>query len=291
MSVMETAVPLSKEDAPHNRAYRKAVHEARTALAAADSAILPEAAWRKVEEVLAGAVPDFGRHLGRKERAEIIKAVIAAVKTAQTALVALVEAWRKQQRPAITRRTEAQEMREVLRTILLAWREEADPRRARCAAVHTAADRRSTGTRWLSGQADTYKEAHPLGEAGGWDETHHFNGAGQWVLGPDPLDTAARNDFARVMDTAAVRAMRQGSRNSPSAVPAGSAARLLLTWARLTGGPYAARKAKDSKAIMGQPPGKDRRHETAELREEAATEGGAPVAWPVTHLCRNARRK
>ena len=75
----EEAVPLKQADVSYNKAYRRVMHEARTLLQAADAAGLPEEGWSVVEKVLAGCVPDFGRNAERKERQNMVQAVIAAV--------------------------------------------------------------------------------------------------------------------------------------------------------------------------------------------------------------------
>ena len=52
---MEAAVPLTTPvHITHNRAFRKAIHEARLRLEAGDEAALPEERWRHLERVLAG---------------------------------------------------------------------------------------------------------------------------------------------------------------------------------------------------------------------------------------------
>ena len=64
---MEKAVPMEgKKGVQHNREFRKVIHEAKTRLQVADTAALSEQRWQRLEEVLAGCVPDFGRQGGRK---------------------------------------------------------------------------------------------------------------------------------------------------------------------------------------------------------------------------------
>ena len=59
---MEQAVPVdTREDLAANKAYRKVIYEAKMRLQAGDAAALGERRWRRLEEVLAGCVPDFGR--------------------------------------------------------------------------------------------------------------------------------------------------------------------------------------------------------------------------------------
>ena len=69
-------------------------------------------------------MPDFGRHKQAKERAAMVSAVVAGIKKAQHALADLIEGWQKRNEGAVKRRQEAKAGREVLRTVLLAWREQ-----------------------------------------------------------------------------------------------------------------------------------------------------------------------
>ena len=89
---MEEAVPLEGTGSvPHNRAFRKVVHEARMCLQAGDVAALSEQRWARLEEVIAGCVPDFGRHKGEKERRAMVRAVVGAVQQVQGEVAWAVE--------------------------------------------------------------------------------------------------------------------------------------------------------------------------------------------------------
>ena len=261
----EAAVPLTKADVPYNAPYRKVVHEARTALEAADAAALPDAAWAAVEQVLAGCVPDFGRQMDKKERKLMVTAVIAAVRQAQAATLELMESWKKAQAGALERRRGREEGRERLRTLLLAWRELADGRMARSAAGEgrgqgawvTTTYAGQTGARqhgqpggfWLSGQQTPAHERHPAALED-WDEKHHRNKViGDVVLGPDPMAAP------EIVSMADKRGLRQAHVGPRSAIPAGTAARWFITWLRLTGGPERARRRRDKLAWAGRPPG------------------------------------
>ena len=105
-------------------------------------------------------MPDFGRQAERKERKQMVATVIEAVQQAQGAALEAIDRWQSAQRGALERRRESGRLREVMRTILLAWREEADSRQASSAAP--AKGRGETrGCSWLPGQGRPRKERHP----------------------------------------------------------------------------------------------------------------------------------
>ena len=115
---MEEAVPLEgAASVPGNREYRKVVHEARMCLQAGDAAALSAQRWARLEEVIAGCVPDFGRHKEEKERRAMVQAVVGAVQQVQGEVVQAIETWQKGQRAAMERRRESERLREVLRTV------------------------------------------------------------------------------------------------------------------------------------------------------------------------------
>ena len=58
-----------------------------------------------------------------------------------------------------------------------------------------------------------------------------------------------------------------------SAVPAGSQARMLMTWLRLTGGPEKARRLRDRRAWEGKRPREERLEWVREEREEHTKRG------------------
>ena len=273
---MEEAVPITgAESARHNRSYRKVVHEARTLLQAGDAADLSEQKWRRLEAVIAGCVPDFGRHAEARERRDMVRAVIAAVQTAQVEVMQAIEEWQEGQRKALERRRESERLREVLRTVCLAWREEADGRQAKGKAGQKGrgGDR---GCMWLSGRGIPLKEGHPkmlVSQA----TTHISQVGGARKQGRDPYGEV----FAKAGEVKYMCTFREEAR---SAVPPGSQARLLMTWARLTGGPEAARRRRDRKAWEGAPPSTERMERVRKVREEIARggrggeDGGRPIS-------------
>ena len=85
-------------------------------------------------------------------------------------------------------------------------------------------------------------------------EVKHISSiTGEERIGKDPYDEGAT--FANAAESKYLRS-RRGKRES--AVPAGSQARIFLTWMRLTGGPAFLRERRDKRNWEGQPPGKDR---------------------------------
>ena len=58
-------------------------------------------------------------------------AVVHAVRRAQDATLDMIESWQREQRDRLERRRQSLAKRELLRTIVLAWREAADERPVR----------------------------------------------------------------------------------------------------------------------------------------------------------------
>ena len=114
----------------------------------------------------------------------MVKEVIAAVQSAQSEVAEAVERWNKAQRKALEHRREAERLREVLRTVCLAWREEADERQARGAAKRAGrgGDR---GTAWLPGRGGPRAERHPC-VLKSQDTTHTSQVDGGQRAGRDP---------------------------------------------------------------------------------------------------------
>ena len=264
---MEKAVPMKgKEGVQCNREFRKVIHEAKMRLQAGDEAALSEQRWRRLEEVLAGCVPDFGRQGGRKERKAMVAIVIEAVQQAQGAALGAIERWQGAQRGALERRREGGRLREVLRTVLLAWREEADSRQARSTAP-AGGRGEARGCTWLPGRGKPRKERHPR-TLGSQATTHMSQVSGALERGRDPLKE--KGAYATGPEVKKLKEMRERPR---SAIPPGSQARVLMTWARLTGGPERARRWRDRVAWEGRRPGAERVQSMEEARE-AHTEGG-----------------
>jgi len=269
---LECAVPLKPADVTANRAYRKAVHEARTALEATDEAALRESQWEALGDILAGCVPDFGRHMPEKERKEMVAAVVRGIKEAQAALLNLTDGWHKQHEDAVKRRARAQKARELLRTIMLAWREEADERGARSLAKHDGS-KSGTGCLRLRTRGTPLPEAH-TNMLVSHEVRHRSQVTGEMRVGKDPYDE--RVTFATKGECASLKE-RRGKRES--AVPAGSHARLFLTWMRLTGGPAFLRDRRDKRDWEGRPPGKHTLRETERDRGKAGLSTDEDRKW------------
>ena len=85
---------------------------------------------------------------------------------------------------AMERRREAERLREVLRTVCLAWREEADGRQARGKAGR-AGRGGERGAKWLSGRGEAWGEQHPS-ILKSQNTTHVSQVHGERVRGRDP---------------------------------------------------------------------------------------------------------
>ena len=250
---MEAAVPLTtQEHVQHNRAYRKVIYEARMRLQAGDAATLDEQRWRHLERVLAGCVPEFGRNEEVGVRRQMVRNVVAAVQRVQEEAARAVEKWQAVQRGAVERRKEAERIREVLRTVCLAWREVADRRQARSVAWGGRAGD-TVGGGWLSGREGVRDERHPCTLGSQKAKTHTSQVHGARVGGRDPYKETGV--YATAQEVKGSRMLREQPR---SAVPAGSQARMLMTWLRLTGGPEKARRLRDRKAWEGKRPREER---------------------------------
>ena len=106
------------------------------ALEASDQAVLTDERWRQVDAVLAAFVPDLAREGSTPvERKEIIWDVVLALQTVHGRAESAVQAWQATHRHELERRREQERYRGLLRTVMRAWREEADGRCARSKRV------------------------------------------------------------------------------------------------------------------------------------------------------------
>ena len=273
VSKTETAVPLAKADVSANRAFRKILHEARTALEAKDEGALRESQWEALGDVLAGCVPDFCRNMQEQARREVVAAVVAGIKEAQKALLDLTDGWKRQHAAAVQRRADTTKARELLRTIVLAWRETTDERGARSLAKGGQGRQGGTGCLRLATESRPLPEAHTT-TLTSHEVRHKSQLTGEWRVGKDPYNERA---------TFATQEERTGLRNrrgkKESAVPAGSRARIFLTWMRLTGGPAFLRERRDKRNWEGRPPRKDRVGELEDARRQAGLTTETDRAW------------
>ena len=81
--------------------------------------------------MLAAFVPDFGREQSDAERGELIKAVVQALTVLHGRAAGTVQAWQGAHRHELERRRNQEKYRGLLRTVVRAWREEADGRKAK----------------------------------------------------------------------------------------------------------------------------------------------------------------
>ena len=175
--------------------------------------------------------------------------VVAAVQKAQSEVASAVDRWHEAHRGALERRKESGRLREVLRTVLLAWREEADGRQTRSASKG-AGRGGDTGSAWLSGRDKPRAERHPIHILQSQKETMHTRQVdGGRRKGRDPY-----KETGVYATSAEIKGMRLPREPAQSAVPVGSQARLLMMWVRLTGGPEKARRWRDRRAWEGKRP-------------------------------------
>ena len=194
---------------------------ARAALEAAAQVVLSEAQWRHVDDVLAAFVPDFGREQSEAERGELIKAVVQALTVLHGRAAGTVQAWQGAHRHELERRRNQEKYRGLLRTVVRAWREEADGRKAktlRSVALRPGVERGAHPARMDTDTLSTMCSSQRVSGRGAGEE----------------LQQDLRKELLR-----RERKCESGSGVLPvarSAVPAGTRARLLLTYIRLVEG-------------------------------------------------------
>ena len=117
-------------------AFHQVTRAARAALDATDLAVLTDAQWAHVDSVLAAFLPDFARELSTEaERRDMIKEVVGALLVVHGRAASLVGSWKQTHRHELERRRQQERCRGLMRTVMRAWREEADGRRARSLRV------------------------------------------------------------------------------------------------------------------------------------------------------------
>ena len=214
---------------------------ARAALEASDTAVLTEAQWRHVDDVLAAFVPDFARTDSTPaERRALVKDVVSALQTVHGRAAGVVRDWQAAHRIELERRRDQEKYRGLLRTVVRAWREESDGRHARSLRVALPKGQLVAvgGDAGRLGAGDSLPTAHVPWRPPGL-ELRIAMRAGE----DEKRDSlcAQRKEYERRghgMDGAPAEGM--------SAVPAGSLARLLLTYARLVEGGRLQRRRQQS---------------------------------------------
>ena len=204
--------------------------EVRAALEASDQGRLTEARWKQVDAVLAAFVPDFAREGSTPAaRKELIQAVVEALQRVHGRAEGAVREWQAAQRHELERRRDQERFRGLLRTVVRAWREQADGRCARSMRVSLPAGQLVVqgapagrlGTDCLPTVHTTVQPSKPT--------AHQERVEGK---------AAAEARLHREMMAREVRC-EGGNGVLPmarSAVPAGTQARLLLTYIRLVEG-------------------------------------------------------
>ena len=205
-------------------------HAVRVALEASDQARLTEARWKQVDAVLAAFVPDFAREGSTPAaRKELIQAVVEALQRVHGRAAGAVREWQAAHRHELERRRDQERFRGLLRTVVRAWREQADGRCARSMRVSLPAGQLVVqgapagrlGTDCLPTVHTTVQPSKPT--------AHQERVEGK---------AAAEARLHREMMAREVRC-EGGNGVLPvarSAVPAGTQARLLLTYIRLVEG-------------------------------------------------------
>ena len=88
--------------------------------------------WQHVDDVLAAFLPDFARtESTADQRREMIHEVVEALLVVHGRAASLVQSWRQTHKNELERRQQQEKYRGLMRTIVRAWREEADGRKAR----------------------------------------------------------------------------------------------------------------------------------------------------------------
>ena len=220
------AVPRRTDTA----AFLQLTRAARVALEASDQAVLTEERWRQVDAVLAAFVPDLAREGSTPvERKEIIWDVVLALQTVHGRAESAVQAWQATHRHELERRREQERYRGLLRTVMRAWREEADGRCARSKRVALPTSQQVT-------------QGAPAGRLGAdYLPTTHTTMQPRKPTKKEVDEEGEATAEARLHDEMMARELKceGGSGVLPvarSAVPAGTQARLLLTYARLVEG-------------------------------------------------------
>ena len=214
------------------QAYHRVTVAARAALEASDKAALNEAQWQHVDDVLAAFLPDFARtESTADQRREMIHEVVEALLVVHGRAASLVQSWRQTHKNELERRQQQEKYRGLMRTIVRAWREEADGRKARSLRIAVP-------------KGTMVEEGRHTGRIGSGDclSTEHV----PWRPAPERLRAVLQDpDNADLPKELQAERRRHESRGEMygarlsadrSAVPAGSLARLLLTYARLVEG-------------------------------------------------------
>ena len=250
--------------------YHRVTVAARAALEASDKAALTEAQWKHVDDVLAAFLPDFARtESTADQRREMINEVVEALLVVHGRAASLVQSWRQTHKYELERRQQQEKYRGLMRTVVRAWREEADGRKARSLRIAVP-------------KGTMVEEGRHTGRLGSGDclSTEHV----PWRPAPERLRAVLQDpENADLPKELQAERRRHESRGEmcgarlpagQSAVPAGSLARLLLTYARLVeGGRLRKRRResdrrwteqKDGRALSVGPPA----YEDMKAREE-----------------------
>ena len=203
----------------------------RAALEASDQGRLTEARWKQVDAVLAAFVPDFAREGSTPAaRRELIQAVVEALQRVHGRAAGAVREWQAAHRHELERRRDQERFRGLLRTVMRAWREQAD---GRCACsmrvalptgqlVVQGAPAGRLGTDCLPTVHTTVQPRRPTAREEGQTGT---KAAAEARLHQEMMEREVRCEGGNgVLPVAR------------SAAPAGTQARLLLTYIRLVEG-------------------------------------------------------
>ena len=129
-------IPIQPPQRGDTARFHQLTCAARAAREASDTAVLTEAQWRHVDDVLAAFVPDFERTDSTPaERRALVKDVVSALQTVHGRAAGVVRDWQAAHRIELERRRDQEKYRGLLRTVVRAWREESDGRHARSLRV------------------------------------------------------------------------------------------------------------------------------------------------------------
>jgi hypothetical protein len=210
-------VPADRGD---TQEFRNLMDEACGALGAAHHRSMQASEWESVDRVLAAMVPDFSRDETEGDRKDLVKAVTGALVQVHILAGGTLGAWKRAHDGEVKRRNGQERARGLMKLIVRAWREETDGRKARS----------------LRGAKDWNIDTHAPSRM----PTDCLSTA-MSRMGPRmPRMVTAAQERRLWSETMATELKCEGGGGrlpiSRSAIPAGSQARMLLTYIRLVEG-------------------------------------------------------
>ena len=110
--------------------FHRLMQDACLALDSTARGTLTEEGWESLDCIFSAMVPDFAREGSHDERAVLVAAVIRTLQPVHTIAAGIIAAWKKAHDGEVRRRQDQERARGTMRTIMRAWREETDGRKA-----------------------------------------------------------------------------------------------------------------------------------------------------------------